>query len=46
MAQFMFATGIENSYPTIAAKGGGSARVDEMAKCRHYENWKLDFQLT
>lgn len=38
---FMFATGIENSYPTI---NGGRTRVDEMEKCRHYEHWKLDFQ--
>jgi len=45
MPEFMFATGIENSYPTIAAKGGGSKRIDEMAKCRHYENWRTDFQL-
>ena len=31
--QFMFATGIEGSNPTIR---GGSVRVDEMEKCRHY----------
>ncbi len=37
---FMFATGIENSYPTIQ---GGRVRVDEMEKCGHYEKWKLDF---
>jgi beta-glucosidase/6-phospho-beta-glucosidase/beta-galactosidase len=39
---FMFATGIENSYPTI---NGGRHRVDEMAKCRHYELWRTDFAL-
>ncbi len=39
---FMFATGIENSYPTI---NGGRTRVDEMAKCRHYELWRTDFAL-
>ncbi|HEY0455766.1 MAG TPA: glycoside hydrolase family 1 protein, partial [Verrucomicrobiae bacterium] len=38
---FMFATGIENSYPTIA----GGRRVDEMAKCGHYEHWRNDFDL-
>lgn len=38
---FMFATGIENSYPTI--KGG--KRIDQMEKCRHYENWRTDFDL-
>ena len=40
MAQFMFATGIENSYPTIE---GGARRVDEMEKCGHYDKWRLDF---
>jgi beta-glucosidase len=39
---FIFATGIENSYPTIR---NGTLRVDEMAKCRHYENWQRDFEL-
>jgi beta-glucosidase/6-phospho-beta-glucosidase/beta-galactosidase len=34
----MFATGIENSYPTV-----GPRRVDEMEKCRHYERWRDDF---
>jgi len=39
-APFMFATGIENSYPTIRA---GRERVDEMEKCGHYDKWKRDF---
>jgi beta-glucosidase/6-phospho-beta-glucosidase/beta-galactosidase len=39
---FMFATGIENSHPTIK---GGRVRVDEMARCRHYELWRTDFDL-
>ena len=34
---FMFATGIENSYPTIK---NGSRRIDEMEKCGHYEHWR------
>ncbi len=34
----MFATGIENSYPTV-----GPRRVDEMEKCGHYERWRDDF---
>lgn len=38
----MFATGIENSYPTIH---NGRVRVDEMEKCRHYDCWKKDFDL-
>ncbi len=42
---FLFATGIENSYPVVTAPGGGDLRVDEMAKCRHYELWKEDFRL-
>jgi beta-glucosidase/6-phospho-beta-glucosidase/beta-galactosidase len=39
---FMFATGIENSYPTI---NGGRVRVDEMEKCGHYDHWRTDFDL-
>lgn len=45
MAQFMFATGIENSYPTISLPDGSTKRVDEMEKCKHYECWEEDFQL-
>jgi beta-glucosidase/6-phospho-beta-glucosidase/beta-galactosidase len=44
MAQFMFATGIENSYPTIEWKGK-TIRQDEMAKTKHYECWRDDFRL-
>jgi beta-glucosidase/6-phospho-beta-glucosidase/beta-galactosidase len=40
---FMFATGIENSAPTI---NNGRTRVDEMEKCGHYQRWKEDFYLT
>jgi beta-glucosidase/6-phospho-beta-glucosidase/beta-galactosidase len=43
--KFIFATGIENSYPTIKLADGSSKRVDEMEKCGHYKNWQLDFQL-
>lgn len=42
---FMFSTGIENSYPTIKLPDGRSRRVDEMEKTRHYEYWEKDFQL-
>ena len=38
----MFATGIENSIPTI---NNGRTRIDQMEKCGHYEHWKLDFDL-
>ncbi|MFO0618856.1 MAG: family 1 glycosylhydrolase [Polyangiaceae bacterium] len=37
---FVFATGIENSYPTI---DHGRTRVDEMEACGHYERWLDDF---
>jgi beta-glucosidase/6-phospho-beta-glucosidase/beta-galactosidase len=39
---FLFATGIENSYPTIQ---NGRLRVDEMEKCGHYKHWQQDFDL-
>ena len=40
--RFMFATGIENSYPTIQ---NGSVRVDEMEAGGHYKHWETDFAL-
>ncbi len=39
----MFATGIENSIPTIR---NGRVRVDQMESCFHYERWREDFNLT
>lgn len=36
---FVFATGVENSCPTIA----GGRRVDEMERCGHYARWREDF---
>lgn len=39
---FIFATGIENSAPTIQ---GGTVRVDEMDKCGHTSHWRTDFDL-
>ncbi len=41
----MFATGIENSYPTIQLPDGSTKRVDEMEKTKHYECWEEDFNL-
>src|SRR5687768_17799620 len=38
---FFFATGIENSYPTLV----GGKRIDQMEKCGHYERWEQDFGL-
>ena len=43
--KFIFATGIENSYPNIKLPDGTTRRVDEMEKCGHYKNWQLDFEL-
>lgn len=42
---FLFATGIENSYPTILSRDGRLQRVDEMAKTGHYDRWREDFGL-
>lgn len=39
-SQFMFATGIENSAPTIHK---GRTRVDELEKCGHHDRWEEDF---
>jgi beta-glucosidase/6-phospho-beta-glucosidase/beta-galactosidase len=44
MPEFMFATGIENSYPTIQWQGK-TIRRDEMDECGHYEQWREDFGL-
>jgi beta-glucosidase/6-phospho-beta-glucosidase/beta-galactosidase len=40
--RFLFATGIECSYPTIEWKGQ-RVRQDELRKCGHYEKWREDF---
>jgi beta-glucosidase/6-phospho-beta-glucosidase/beta-galactosidase len=42
--RFLFATGIECSYPTIETPNG-RLRRDQMAECRHYERWRDDLQL-
>lgn len=41
----MFATGIENSYPTIKLPDGTVKRVDEMEKTGFYDRWREDFAL-
>ncbi len=43
--RFLFATGIECSYPVITGPDGRDLRVDEMAKAHHYERWREDFSL-
>ncbi len=40
--RFLFATGIENSAPTIQ---NGTVRMDEYEKCGHYKYWQRDFEL-
>ena len=42
MAEFMFATGIECSAPTI---DGGRWRVDQLEETGHYKHWRRDIQL-
>jgi beta-glucosidase len=44
--RFMFATGIECSYPLIASPQGGSERRDQMLECGHYDRWREDLELT
>ncbi|HWA34067.1 MAG TPA: family 1 glycosylhydrolase, partial [Cyclobacteriaceae bacterium] len=39
---FIFATGIENSAPTIQR---GTIRMDELEKCSHYKHFEQDFEL-
>jgi beta-glucosidase/6-phospho-beta-glucosidase/beta-galactosidase len=39
---FMFASGVENSNPTIA---DGRIRRDQMEECGHYMHWRTDFAL-
>ncbi|MDV6374997.1 family 1 glycosylhydrolase [Deinococcus arenicola] len=41
-SNFMFATGIECSYPTIEH---GKVRRDQLAECHHYERWQEDLHL-
>ncbi len=43
--RFIFATGIECSYPLIETPQG-VRRADEMEKCRHYQYWRKDLELT
>ena len=38
---FLFATSIENSYPTLA----DGQRIDQMDRCGHYARWEQDLEL-
>ncbi|MGZ3742338.1 MAG: family 1 glycosylhydrolase [Pseudobdellovibrionaceae bacterium] len=42
LSSFIFATGIENSYPTICQ---GRKRIDQMERSHHYKRWAEDFSL-
>lgn len=42
LRNFMFATGIECSYPTIS---NGKIRRDMLEECGHYQHWKEDLHL-
>ena len=44
--EFLFATGIECSYPTITGRDKKPKRMDELAKCFHYQRWRDDLRLT
>jgi beta-glucosidase/6-phospho-beta-glucosidase/beta-galactosidase len=43
--KFIFATGIECSYPVITGKDGRDRRIDELEKTFHYKFWKEDLAL-
>lgn len=43
--QFMFATGIENSYPVVSGRNGRTIRRDELESTRFYERRREDFSL-
>ena len=43
--RFVFATGIECSYPTVATPAGEKRR-DQLEECGHYARWREDLQLT
>jgi beta-glucosidase/6-phospho-beta-glucosidase/beta-galactosidase len=43
--RFIFATGIECSYPTVATPAGEQRR-DQLEECGHYQRWRDDLQLT
>jgi len=45
MQRFLFATGIESSYPVIRLPDGSRKRMDEMEKTGHYQRWKDDLGL-
>src|SRR3982750_4100783 len=45
MPQFLFAVGIEGSYPVISDGQGGTIRQDQFESCGHYDRWREDLEL-
>lgn len=45
MGEFIFATGIENSYPIAFSDDRSSRRRDQMLETGHYLRWEDDFRL-
>ncbi|GJG89558.1 hypothetical protein tb265_47390 [Gemmatimonadetes bacterium T265] len=43
--RFLFATGIECSYPTALGRDGRPVRRDQLAECGHYVRWREDLAL-
>jgi hypothetical protein len=44
-SRFVFATGIECSYPTVSDVQGRRLRVDQLEQTFHYHYWQQDFAL-
>jgi beta-glucosidase/6-phospho-beta-glucosidase/beta-galactosidase len=44
-SRFVFATGIECSYPTVSDVAGRRARVDQLEQTFHYRYWQQDLAL-
>lgn len=44
-SQFIFATGIECSYPRITTPHGKKVRIDELESTFHYRHWRRDLEL-
>ncbi len=45
-SRFVFASGVECSYPVVPGPDGQPVRRDQMAECGHYDRWREDFELT
>ena len=45
ISQFIFATGIECSYPIVTSPHGKKLRVDELESTFHYRHWRTDLEL-